>query len=441
MSGGYSAPGADPGATTVLNQPGPGSTQGFGVPSGGQGTTRLGPLADEPVFYPNPNLPPNRPAYDPTRMEPRADYALHPVGRVPPDHTPLNLRPAPPPMPPPEVPADRGNLLRGILAGAIGLVAVAALVLAFLAFANGGFGLFDDDPAPTAPAIVAGDPSQPAAGADGAASAPAGTDGATSTEPSGSAPGQGVVLPATSVEPAASDENAPAPEESEVASASAEPETSQDGEVATTDTEAAASAERSTASRPSPASGGEEVTAAVGDFLPPPDDLPPGFDTTSDAGERGMAEVAESFVGVDEDATEAEANLENWGWVTNEYVVYDAAPQPANDEINRYGVSVHEFETADGASDALPAFVEAFGVAPTELPADDQVGDEIIAMQTTNDDGNLVVLYVRTGQYILKIDAASITGEPLTAALALAEQLVGPADGGTTDEESAPPAV
>ncbi len=475
MAGGYPAPGPGPGAPPVPNQPGPGQTQGFGVPPGAQGTTRLGPLADEPVFYPNPNLPPHRPAYDPTRMEPRADYALHPVGRVPPDHTPLNLRPAPPPVPPPDVPADRGNLFRGLLAGAIGLVAVAALVLAFLAFANGGFGIFDDDPPPTEPAVVAGNPSDPAVAADASASAAAGTDGAAPTAPSGSATGQGVIPPATSsepepsaepeatTEPAPSDANAPTAETSAApsapasddAAASSEPEASGDGEVAATDTEASAGS--SAQPSPSPDAGGGEVTAAIGDFLPPSDDLPAGFDAPTAEGERSLEEVAATFVGVDEDAAAAQAELEEWGWVANEFITYDAAPQPANEDINRYAVSAHEFETADGASDALPAFVEAFGVAPLDLPAEDAVGDEIFAMQTTNDDGNLAVLYVRTGQYILKIDAASVAGDPLPAALALAEQLVGSgdsegdtsaddagtADEGTTNEEEAsePPAV
>ncbi len=466
VDGAYPAPGMDPNATTVYQQPGSAPQPGFGVPAGGppgaQGTTRLGPLADEPVFYPNPGLPPNRPTYDPNRMEPRpADYALHPVGRVPPDHTPLNLRPAPPPVPQQPVPADRGNLLRGILAGAIGLVAVAALVLAFLAFANGGFGLFDDDPtpAPTEPAIVAGDVSAPAA-----ASAPAGTDGTTSPDPDGSAAGEGVIPPAASTAPESSD---PAPseaggtdgEQSAAASTppgdegegaqSAEPEASDEEVTAQGDTDASpsASARESADSSPSPEPEGGEVAETIDAFLPPADDLPAGFETPTSEGERSLDEVAATFVGVDEDAAEAQANLEEWGWEDNQFITYDAAPQPANEDINRYAVSVHQFETADGASEALPAFVEAFGIAPIELAADQQVGDEVVAMQTTNDDGNLAVLYVRAGQYILKIDAASITGDPLPAALELAEQLVGPGEGGgdesttdgTTDESGTEP--
>jgi hypothetical protein len=150
-------------------------------------------------------------------------------------------------------------------------------------------------------------------------------------------------------------------------------------------------------------------------------------------GDRDLATVAASFVGADESSEEAEANLEEWGWVSNQFVFYDAAPQPPDEDINRYGVSVHEFETPEGASDALPAFVDAFGVAPVSLPEGTEIGDEIVAMQTTNDDGNLVVLYIRTGQYLLKIDAASVAGDPLQAALDLAQQVIDTAGGDAAD--------
>ncbi len=406
--------------TAPESQPPPPYGPTAGYP--GDSATRLGPLADEPVFYPNSALPPNRPAYDPiARYDARSEYALHPVGRVPPDHTPLNLRPAPPPVPPQIAPPERNNLIKGILAGVIGLVAVVALVAAVLAFANGGFGGDDDAPPPATVPVVAGQPGEGVAGA-----ASPSLEASPSSGPSVVA-GAAVLPGAASPVPAADASVAP----STVADASGDAPAS---DAPASDAAAAASAEpsagvaASASPRASRSASGEVSTAGTGGiaaFLPPPDDLPAGFDTPSDEGERSLSEVAGTFVVEGEDASQAEADLEGWGWLANEYIAYDAVPQPANEDINRYAVSVHEFETEDGASEALPAFVDAFGAEPTELPADTAIGDEIVALRTTNDDGNLVVLYVRSGVFLLKIDAASVSGDPLPAALDLAEQLVG----------------
>ena len=381
----------------------------------GDSATRLGPLADEPVFYPNPGLPPNRPAYQPqARYDARSEYALHPVGRVPPDHQPLNLRPAPPPMPPAIAAPENNNLIKGILAAVIGLVAVIALVAAFLAFANGGFGRNDASP-PTAAPIIAGQPS----GAAGAA------DSSPSSAGASRSPGGGAVLP-----PPVS--QAPSAGASEAAGADASPASARPStdSGASTKPSAGSSAEgagsnrartsRSASDNAEPANAGD-----ISDYLPQAAAMPVGFDVPTEEGDRSLTEVAATFVLDGEDATQAETDLESWGWVDNQFISYDAAPQPPDEDINRYAVSVHEFETAGGASDALPAFVDAFGAPTVDLPASDEVGDEIVAMQTTNLDGNLVVLYVRTGQYLLKIDAASVSGDPLQPALDFAGQLVG----------------
>ena len=423
---GYDAQPGYPGQPGQIPQPGYGPPPGYGPTAGypGDSSSRLGPLADEPVFYPNPGLPPNRPAYQPAgRYDARSEYALHPVGRVPPDHQPLNLRPAPPPVPPVMAPPDRSNLIKGILAGVIGLVAVAALVFAFLTFANGGFG-DDDAPPPTAAAQVAGQPSG-AAGVAGAAS-PSVAPSAAPSAPAVS--GTGVTPPAQSAAPGAASDGAVT---SAAPGASAEPSGGAD-EPESSDAGGGipASDEEDAESSPEPSGTADEEAGATGtgdiaNFLPAADTLPAGFDAPTDEGDRTLTEVAGTFVGEGEDATQAQADLEEWGWTDNQYVAYDAAPQPPDEEINRYAVSVHAFETEDGASDALPAFVDAFGVPPVDLPAAQQVGDEIVAIQTTSDAGNLVVLYVRSGAFILKIDAASVAGDPLPAALELAGQLVG----------------
>jgi hypothetical protein len=393
----------------------------------GDSATRLGPLADEPVFYPNPGLPPNRPAYQPAaRYDARSEYALHPVGRVPPDHQPLNLRPAPPPMAPTLAPPNHNNLIKGILAGVIGLIAVAALVAAFLTFANGGFGGNNDAPPATTAAQVAGQPS------DLAAAGVASPSAAPSVTPSGTvSSGAPVVPPASSQAPSPSVDAASGPAAvSDGASAGASASGTAEG-----DASAQPAASGSARARPggsaqpsgSAASGGASASGGdIAAFLPPPADLPGGFDAPSNEGGRSLSEVAGTFVAEGEDAAKAQSDLEGWGWQDNQYVVYDAAPQPPDEDVNRYAVSVHQFETAAGATDALPAFVRAFGVDPVELPADTpKIGDDIVAIQTTNPEGNLAVLYVRSGAFVLKIDAASVTGDPLPAALELARQLVG----------------
>ena len=404
-------------------QPPYGPTAGYP----GDSATRLGPLADEPVFYPNPGLPPNRPAYDPVaRYDARSEYALHPVGRVPPDHQPLNLRPAPPPVPPQIAPPDRNNLLKGILAGVIGLVAVIALVAAVLAFANGGFGGSGDAPPAATVPVVAGQPG----GAPAGVASPSVQQSASPG--SGVAGGAPVIPPASSLAPAAS-ATGDAPGGEMASSAAPASDVLARGDARSSGGSAAPSGSGAADAGASPrASGSASASARTGGngdiaaFLPSPEALPAGFDAPSDEGDRTLSEVAGTFVLEGEDATQAQADLEGWGWMDNQYVAYDAAPQPANEDINRYAVSVHEFETEAGATDALPAFVDAFGVSPAELPAGTQeIGDDLVALQTTNDDGNLAVLYVRSGVFLLKIDAASVAGDPLPAALDLARQLVG----------------
>lgn len=388
----------------------------------GEGLPRLGPLADEPVFYPNPSLPPNRPNYDPetAAYQRRADFALHPVGRVPPDHQPLNLRPAPPPAPPPVMPSNRDALIRGILAAVIGLAAVVLLVIAILAWSDnvslfGGSG----DPTPTTSSLLAG-PSGASglAVASGSAPAPAAA--------SGSAAGNIPIGGAPSPSGAASGGNADVgPGTAPVGSAG------QDTGSASASTggsqPSGSSRPRSStglaSARPS-GSGGTNASGSSGDinaYLPDSSAVPDNFSQT-DAGERTKDEVAATF---GPDPSQASANLDDWGWQANSYVVYDATPQPPNDEVNRLGVSVHQFDSADGAAAALPAFVESFGAPQIDLPADANLGDNAVAMQTTNDDGNLVVLYVQKGNYVLKIDAASISGDPMQAAIDLAQKLVG----------------
>lgn len=399
-------------------QPPYGPTAGYP----GDSATRLGPLADEPVFYPNPGLPPSRPAYDPVaRYDARSEYALHPVGRVPPDHQPLNLRPAPPPVPPQIAPPDRTNLLKGILAGVIGLVAVVALVAAVLTFANGGFGGGGDSPPAATVPVVAG---QPGGAPAGVASPSVQQSASPGNAVAGSAP---VIPPAGSSAPAASASgDAPA---DQAASGAAQPSGDASASAdASVEPSGSGAAGADASPRASGSANAGARTGGNGDidaFLPSPEVLPAGFDAPSDEGDRTLAEVAGTFVLEGEDATQAQADLEGWGWVENRYVAYDAAPQPANEDINRYAVSVHEFETEAGATDALPAFVDAFGVTPAELPASTEIGDDLVALQTTNDDGNLAVLYVRSGVFLLKIDAASVAGDPLPAALDLARQLVG----------------
>lgn len=410
--------------------------------------TRLRPLADEPVFYPNPGLPPNRPAYDPSTAtyDTRSQYALHPVGRVPPDHQPLNLRPAPPPAPPVMAPANRDNLIKGILAGVIGLLAVIALVAAVLTFANGGF---SDDDGPTTPTEAAGLPGgavgsgSPSPAASGSVASSGVPSAVTGTVPSGGAPasasvpaGEGSAAASTDGAPAAGAASGdPAAADSPAATASGDAEVAADGDAASddaagasppTDEDASAgSSARAGASSDGDASPAAAPSGDIADYLPRPAALPAGFDAPSDEGERDLETVAGSFVSADADTAEAEADLEEWGWRANRFVVYDAVPQPADEDINRYGVSVHQFATPEGAAEALPAFAAAFGPDPTDLSAEEPIGDDVVGFQTTNDDGNLAVLYVLSGSYILKIDTASITGDPLPAAIELARELTG----------------
>ena len=377
-----------------------------------QAQTRMGPLADEPVFYPNPSLPPNRPSYDPdaAAYQQRADFALHPVGRVPPDHQPLNLRPAPPPAPPPVMPSNRDALIRGILAAVIGLAAVVLLVIAILAWSDnvslfGGSGA----PTPTAGSLLAG-PS----GASGVAIASGSAIAAASGSSTGNIPvGSGAPSPSG----AASDSSA-GPGTAPASSAG------QDAGRASGSGQLSGSSRPRSASGSPRGSGGTNASASGGDisaYLPDSSAIPAGFSQT-DAGDRTKDEVAATF---GSDPTQASTDLDTWGWQANSYVVYDASPQPPDDQVNRLGVSTHQFASADGAATALPVFVESFGAPQIDLPADANLGANAVAMQTTNNDGNLVVLYVQKDNYVLKIDAASVNGDPLQAAVDLAKTLVG----------------
>lgn len=188
-------------------------------------------------------------------------------------------------------------------------------------------------------------------------------------------------------------------------------------------TEAPASTAAGGSSTGGSSTGGSSSATNARALLPGASDLPAGFVRTEDDS-RTQDQVANNLP----DPEEAAANLDAWGWQQNAYRTFaipaDQATDPA--ATNFVNISVHRFADADGASQALSYFADAVISAQGLERIDvDQVGDESIALKGSPDGANLVVLYLRSGDYLIRIGGSSPQGDPTDDVVAVAKKIIG----------------
>jgi hypothetical protein len=164
-----------------------------------------------------------------------------------------------------------------------------------------------------------------------------------------------------------------------------------------------------------------EPPAAIS-LLPTTGDLPDGFERTEND-RRTEEAVASSFA----DPAEAAVKLEEWGWEENAYRTFeipaDSGPDPS---LTTYvNISIHYFGAKNGARHALSYFADSViqlqGLEEIEV---EKIGQETRALKGSPDGVNLVVFYVRYGNYLIRIGGSSPQGDPTEDVLELAKKIV-----------------
>ena len=165
------------------------------------------------------------------------------------------------------------------------------------------------------------------------------------------------------------------------------------------------------------------------DFLPTQEQLPSGL-ILADEAERSKAEVVDQLGGTDE----ASQLLDDWGWSGNayrDYIAADEAPPPSGTTF--LNVSVHRFASPDAAETALVFFSDQVifgqGLQEVEPPA---IGETARLLVGQVADANLAVLYAQQGPIMYRIGgSAPVGGDPTGDVLAVAAAIVqGQATGG-----------
>lgn len=157
-------------------------------------------------------------------------------------------------------------------------------------------------------------------------------------------------------------------------------------------------------------------------LLPITDDLPEGFVRTEND-KRTEDAVAASFANPDE-ATE---KLQEWGWEENAYRTFEipANKSPDPTMTTFVNISIHYFSANAGSRHALSYFADsvitAQGLDEIEV---DKIGQETRALKGSPDGTNLVVLYIRHGNYLIRIGGSSPDGDPTQDVIDLGEKIV-----------------
>ncbi|MEA2514502.1 MAG: hypothetical protein QOJ59_3989 [Thermomicrobiales bacterium] len=156
------------------------------------------------------------------------------------------------------------------------------------------------------------------------------------------------------------------------------------------------------------------------DFLPAVGDLPEGFEQT----DNGKLSKDDVIVQLGDNGGDL---LAEWEWRENAFR-YFAIPEAANPDpkaASQLTVSVHRFRNKTGATAALTGLadiVAANGYAEADV---DKIGDQTRALKSETADGNLYVLYVRTGNFVIRLGGFSASGDSSAEVIALAEKIVG----------------
>jgi len=158
-------------------------------------------------------------------------------------------------------------------------------------------------------------------------------------------------------------------------------------------------------------------------LLPTTEDAPEGFQRT-EKDKRTKEAVASSFPNADE----AMANLDEWEWKENAYITFEI-PVESNPDPNQttyINVSIHRFGDKTSTKAALAYFSDSVTVSQGLEPLSvERIGDQTVGLSGAPDGSNLVVLYVRTGNFLIRIGGSSPTGDPAQDVIDLAKKIVG----------------
>jgi len=164
----------------------------------------------------------------------------------------------------------------------------------------------------------------------------------------------------------------------------------------------------------------EEEEVTLESFLPGNGDVPDGF--TLDSEDDFTTSLAARTFG-DENKEEATERLNDWGWQEGGIRTYVAEGEA--EETTVLIGSAHHFSSSSDAKAALPYFSDAAASGGLEEIEVDRIGAETRALSGETAQGaNQVVLYIRSGPYLLRVAGTSVEGDPTAAVVALAEQIV-----------------
>lgn len=172
--------------------------------------------------------------------------------------------------------------------------------------------------------------------------------------------------------------------------------------------------------RPSGGQTSRSSPASARSMLPSASDLSGGYERTEDD-KRSKDAVANSFSNPDE----AVVNLDAWSWRENAYRTFELPADADPNSTTVINVSIHRFGREQGAKDALDYFADdVIATQGLEEFKVQRIGEQTRALKGATDSANLVVLYVRTDVYLIRIGGTSPQGDPTDDVIAVAEMIV-----------------
>jgi hypothetical protein len=157
-------------------------------------------------------------------------------------------------------------------------------------------------------------------------------------------------------------------------------------------------------------------------YLPTVDQVGGDFTMTEDS-TRTRDEVAASFG----DPADALAKLKQWGWKENAYRTFEvpAAKQTDPTATTYITVSVHHFSNSDNTQAAFTYFADAVVAAQGMNDVDvATIGNQTRELTSSSSGATNVVLYIRYGNYLIRLGASSPSGDPAPELIALAKKIV-----------------
>lgn len=147
--------------------------------------------------------------------------------------------------------------------------------------------------------------------------------------------------------------------------------------------------------------------------------LPEGW-AVFEEGERTREEVASQL------GENGEELLTSWRWRENPYRNFIRANGENFPNENTFlSISAHRFASEQGATEALTYFadivVNAQGLQDVQMEV---IGDESRGLSGPSEGANLYVLYIRHGNYVVRLGGSSVTGDPSPQVNEVAQQIV-----------------